>query len=641
VAPDRPIVERIPASELLVSVYAAIAAGSETESTAVPIPQPPPSLPDANTAELSPYTSESPESTTEQDNAQGGESASQTTGAAASAVAVQNSDTSSVSTPSSQTSNGGESEVTESNGESEDLVNQPPAEPALAPAQTLLESNDSTIADSNAVLPENEPVQHGADEQPSTNSTDDAFSLDNETTSGIDNSLPIGSDTADGLADVLADPSITIGSRAGDVIKVLDRLPVSTAQVNIQQSPVDVRNGRLYTVNIEPGVDGDKNGVNLHTVIRQGLQKPDGSWAWQNKLVENRTIHNKWHTAPSVAVDKSGYLHVVYNMHNFPWQYKRSDSPHDIQQFTFRGQAVTLAEIQRTKFENKTTFPTLGLAEIPGNQITYPAFFKDRNDELYLTYRFAARPGRPFAERTMSSGIARYSSETGQWESIGAPVDVSGTDYQFHANAPALPIALAAEEGWTAYHPRLMFGPNNELHVNWFWRSGIAGAELTRPCHLQSNDRDSFFTTSGTYITLPVRPSDCGNLGFDDSEQFYSIGNSTIDSDGSPHILLSPVNGDRQVVYQNIDDGSWQRFDAPHNATAIFFDGNDNLWAIASGIKVLRRSAGSDTWTLLYDEGGTKNCYPKFVLDEDKSTAFIHTQSCDEKTVTIYGVRLQ
>ena len=116
--------------------------------------------------------------------------------------------------------------------------------------------------------------------------------------------------------------------------------------------------------------------MDLHTILRQGTQDESGEWQWQTTLIEDRTIYDSWHNAPSVAVDRNGFVHVVYNMHNFPWQYKRSENPHDIDSMLFRGQAVTMAEIERTKFENKTTFPTLGTAEIPGNQITYPAFFR-------------------------------------------------------------------------------------------------------------------------------------------------------------------------------------------------------------------------------------------------------------------------
>ena len=114
------------------------------------------------------------------------------------------------------------------------------------------------------------------------------------------------------------------------------------------------------------------------------------------------------------------------------------------------------------------------------------------------------------------------------------------SDYNNVDGAPDFPTAIAGKQGWTSYHPRLSFGPNNEMHINWFWRAGIAGAELSRPCHIMSTDHQSFYTASGDYQTLPALPEDCGNLGHSDDDQFYSIGNSTISVDGSPHILLSP-----------------------------------------------------------------------------------------------------
>jgi len=484
--------------------------------------------------------------------------------------------------------------------------------------ETTQETTQETT-DQTPQIPEREPIPDIADVEPQRPT--------------VDTQAPTGN-----MPDTR---TITIGERAGDVVKILDRQQVSTSQLMVQQTPVDTQHGYVYTANIEHGANGDENSTNLHTVVRQGVQNDDGSWSWSQTLVEDRTVHNQWHTAPSVVADTEGYVHVAYNMHNYPWQYKRSQTPHSIDDFEFRGQAITKAEIDRSKFENKTSFQTNGHADIPGNQITYPAFFKDRNRNIYATYRFAAKPRRSFEQRTMSGGIASYDTQLKSWRAIGGQLQVTeGTDYTAHADAPSAPTSLASDTGWTVYHPRLMFGPGNELHVNWFFRNGIAGAELSKPCYAKSMDTYAFTDAAGSSITLPRNSDDCGNVGYANSQSFYSVGNSAMDASGKPHIVLSPIGGVRQIVSYDNNSGQWTREDTPNNATEIFFDAYDNLWAIATGIRVMVRLSGSSDWNTVYTDPDGGNCFPKVSVNETGDTAFVHTHACDQKSVTIYGVRL-
>ena len=449
--------------------------------------------------------------------------------------------------------------------------------------------------------------------------------------------------TAQGTSVEESEPprTITIGSHSGDVTKILDKHVVSTSQLMVQQTPVDTHNGYVYTANIEHGVNGDSNDISLKTVVRQGTQNTNGSWTWVSKLIEDRTVYDQWHTAPSVATDNAGYIHVTYNMHNFPWQYKVSTSPNSLDDFEFRGQSISDAELNRSKFENKTTFPTLGQADIPGNQITYPAFFKDRNQDLYISYRFAAKPKRSFEERTMSAGIAAYDTQLKSWSAIGGPISVQeGYDYDAHPDADTQPKSVASNTGWTVYHPRLTFGPENAMNVNLFFRQGIAGAELSRPCFIKSQDRFGFEDLSGTSVSVPLSAADCGNMGYPDEQQFYSIGNSAMDSGGNPHIVLSPHGDSRKIAKFDNANNAWNFEDSPGNATEIFFDAEDNLWAIATGIKVMVLANGSSTWTTVYEDPENASCFPKVTVNDSMDTAFIHTHACDQETITIYGLRL-
>jgi len=433
-----------------------------------------------------------------------------------------------------------------------------------------------------------------------------------------------------------------IGTQIGDVVKILDNVRVSTAQVNTQQTSINTRNGYVYTANIEPGPNGDVRGVDLYTVVRQGYQNEKLEWIWTSTLVEDKTIHDEWHTAPSIATDKDGYVHVVYNMHNIPWQHKISASPDSIESFSFHGQHVSKAELERLYYNNATTFPTLGTAEIPGNMITYPAFFNDRLDDLYLTYRFANRPKRTHTERTFGSGIAKFNTESQSWTAIGGRVDVTAEDRNWVAAAPDKPTAFAGEKGWTSYRPYLAFDSNNQMHVNWLWRKGTSGELLTRPCYLIEYSDGQFHDVTGKPYTLPVNPHDCGNTSLSNDTTFYNIGNSAISSQDELHMLVSPNGGQRLIVHYDNSQLKWVSEPSPNSATEIFFDSEDNLWAISSGIRIMRKNKGKSNWETVYSESSKTNCLPKIELNQNKSVAYIHTQKCSSSdSVTIYALRLK
>jgi len=379
-------------------------------------------------------------------------------------------------------------------------------------------------------------------------------------------------------------------------------------------------------------------------VLRQGERDADGVWHWKSVVVSDATLHDPWHTAPSVALDQSGRIHIAYNMHNTPWQYRRSEEPHDIASLKFHGQRLSDVERELWLEDNLTTFRTLGRAEIPGNQITYPAFYRDRLDALYVTYRHAVRPRRPFEERTMGAGIARYDVDSQDWKPIGAAIELdAAVDFEPHPDAPEHPTTVAAKLGWTVYHPRLTFDAENAMHVQLFWRQGVAGAELRRPCLfvIDEDEDEEARGLEGSRLELPIRPEDCGNIGYTDEERFFSLGSVAMDAFGAPHVLVSPYDQIRRIATFDRDSGQWTESESPYNAAEIFFDANDDLWAISNGMTVSRRRHGEDRWEMVYSESDSKSCFPRAVLNEDASTAFVHTHACDGKSVDVYAIRLK
>jgi hypothetical protein len=225
-------------------------------------------------------------------------------------------------------------------------------------------------------------------------------------------------------------------------------------------------------------------------------------------------------------------------MHNIPWQYKRTVNPHDIQSFEFHGPPVSRQQIDNWKFKNSTSFPSFGYAAIPGTQITYPRFEKDPNRELYVTYRFASRPKRSWPERTFGTGIAKYSRADQKWTAIGEPLDVTVADFDSHPDAPQTSTPFAAKTGWTAYHPSPVFGNQSGMGVFMLWRIGTAGANISKPCFAWSDNKLNFETLEGVPLLLPLQPETCSNLGFPDSQNFFNIADSEMDSQGNIHLAL-------------------------------------------------------------------------------------------------------
>ena len=467
--------------------------------------------------------------------------------------------------------------------------------------------------------------------------------------------LPVGSHTIEltvldnsGLSSsdemqvsVFAKSNISIGNNVGDVEKILDALTVSTSQINTQMTPLATADGYVYTANIEHGPNGDEDGVTLHTVVRKGRQNTNGSWSWESVLVEDRTVFDQWHTAPSIEIDKDGQVHVVYNMHNIPWQYKRTSQPHDIQSFEFHGQYVSQEQIDLWKFNNSTSFPSFGFAEIPGTQITYPRFEKDPNGELYLTYRFASRPKRSWPERTFATGLAEYSRAEQSWTAIGEPLNVTSADFDFHPDAPLTSTAFAAKTGWTAYHPSMVFDNQSGIGVLMLWRSGTAGASTSKPCFAWSDNKLDFETLEGVSLALPLQPEECSNLGYSDSKSFYNVADSEMDSQGNIYLTLSPTDSSSLLLSYSASTGQWKEEESPSGASEIFVDMEDNLWAVSSGPKVHKRTSSTGAWQEIYSYSGARQCYPRAVVSGDGSTAFIYTLDCNWENVSVYGLRLK
>ena len=417
-------------------------------------------------------------------------------------------------------------------------------------------------------------------------------------------------------------------------------LPLTIVDVegdqNTFSTPFDYYNGEIFTVHVEPPNGVGKDGSNLQTVVRKGERNDRGKWIWQSNTIEPRTIRDKWHAQASIAVDKNGYVHVAYNMHNMPWQYSVSSKSRDITSWIFKGQAISQDDIDSVKFLNKTLFPQIGSAIIPGNQITYPMFFKDINGELYITYRYALKPAQSWNNRAFAGGIAKYNTIDQAWNSIGGPVRVTNDDARFEVGKlEAIQLPFAYEEGFSVYFITLAFDKKNGMHVFWHWREGGAGANVTKPSYAYSPDGKSFYSSNGVGYHLPISLNNAELfVKGSGSAEYYAPKSIGILDGNMPAVILQPIPKGREIIFMK-SPGYWSTpIKTPDAAGEIVIDSEGNQWVFSTGLKVFKKSKASKTWSQL-GKLGNNLCNPKAKYIPLEGLFFIHAKTCDGKQATI------
>lgn len=407
---------------------------------------------------------------------------------------------------------------------------------------------------------------------------------------------------------------------------------------NVFSTAFAYSDGQLFTVHVEPPPTTPSNGVDLQTVVRHGQRQSDGSWLWTAKLLEERTILDTWHTQASIGLDKEGYVHVAYNMHNMPWQYSVSKQPYDISTFTFRGEPVTLGEIKAVKYLNRTPFPGIGSGSIPGNQVTYPMFFNDNSSELYVSYRYATRPARNWSQRGFAGGLARYDTEQKRWHSIGGPVELAPGDA---TNAPvsAYTAPLVFEDTYSVYLITLAFDKHNGMHAVWTWRPGGAGEDNVIPSYAYAPDGGFFARADGSPYVLPIRLRDADAIVTrDEAQKFYAPKSIAVLPDGTPLIIVQSVSSGRKLIAYDTARRAWSLpSPTPNGAMEVVVDRRGRIWAFATGLKVFMKENLTHPWREVGTISGL--CSPKVRYFPAESRFVVHAKTCDGRRATIVSFR--
>lgn len=438
-----------------------------------------------------------------------------------------------------------------------------------------------------------------------------------------------------------------LAAPAGATLKVetvLPPMPVSEAGISVFATPLAYRNGVVYTVNVEPG---DKpvelHELGLHTVVRRGEKDADGRWQWRSTLIDPQTPNDPYHTQPSVGLDPNGHVHLAYAMHYLPWRYSVSAKPDSIETFVFYGQSSTLDERYRAQHRD-VEFPGVGTAAIPGIQVTYPAFFNDRNGQLYVTYRYALRPKRTWHERVFAGAIARYDTASERWTQIGGDVQLAGDDIvlpEGQTSTTTRPFAM--EPGWWTYQIRLAFDRDNGMHASWLWRIDNSGPDNVHPSYAYAPPgSDTFQRSDGRPYRLPIRlhsadwiaPKTLPPLA---PRGFYNPARMAVTHGGNSVVTVQAVDGRRYAIRLQ-DNRQWAEPEPiPGDAWQILYDDAGREWAFATGLTVYQRFVADNgtpqtDWERVFDgtpANGGNLCSPRLVLGENDSV-YIHGNVMDD-----------
>ncbi len=352
------------------------------------------------------------------------------------------------------------------------------------------------------------------------------------------------------------------------------------------QTPITTYKGNMYFVWVDD---------RLRTMIAK--KTPNGKTT--TNVILNNSHKGKNHNLPSLGIDKFGYIHVAYNMHqsrykigDVGWQYKVSNKPGDISSFTFVGDT------------NRT---------IPGEKITYPSFTTDNNNELYVTFRHRThRDGKYGYDGSQGIGIAKYNANQKRWSMLGGTNYKHGVKTFFWSDSSRnwsnkLP-------GYQGYRAKIFFDNNNRMHISWdvFINPGQEASHIFYA--YSDNGGATFRKANGAVInSLPITPQN-GDLveqaskGIFDTRTYVAVTSS-----GRPIVSFE----DRRVrkTYFKIWNGkNWgDKKSLPAASPANFtVDRNGVITAVGKG-------KFSRSW----DNGKTWKAYN--VGNEAESTAFDDT----------------
>ncbi len=416
---------------------------------------------------------------------------------------------------------------------------------------------------------------------------------------------------------------------------ILKDVPVSPqGDLGTFPTRLDYQNGYLITAYVDKAPTGQSEPeLRQQTIIMLGKFTPNG-WQWQKHLIDAYTLKDPYHTQPSVAFDKEGYIHIAYGMHNMPWQYFRSTKPYSIDAFENLGTPLSIEQKRTIHYQNQTHFPQLNSGAIPYNQITYPRFFKDKKQTLYITYRFALKPKLAWENRAFSEGLAQYNTETQTWHPIGGKVSLTSKEADFtQGEGQAYPFIYDHNHSpfFLPYWLELTFDHKNQLYAIWSWRQGQAGKDTQDLSFVQSPNLQTFTNEKSQSYTLPINKPQTVPLT-PARKKYFNTKHIQI-FNGHPLILAESLEGTRELYYLS-NQNQWQKLSSspPQNGGEIMvtYQNTETLWSFASGV-IYKKTSIDKPWRQVasFDSAGKKMCFVQALPVEEQDAIFLYGKTCN------------
>ncbi|KAJ4245824.1 hypothetical protein NW762_013948 [Fusarium torreyae] len=163
------------------------------------------------------------------------------------------------------------------------------------------------------------------------------------------------------------------------------------------------------------------------------------------------------HNTPSISVDGDGFVHVFTSMHNEPWKYFRSSTPH----------SSTLVDASPDMPDQAVKF-------------TYPVIKRDADGNLWMIVR-----GQAANDNNAKGGyFYKYSVDDKKW----LRVDI-----------------WAYSKGYSVYPDDIGFSSDGDVHLQWEWSKFPASAVRHQGSYVRYRpSTNSYTSASGASVSIPI-----------------------------------------------------------------------------------------------------------------------------------------
>ena len=374
------------------------------------------------------------------------------------------------------------------------------------------------------------------------------------------------------------------------------------------QSPLASYNGAIYLAYVD-------------TSSQIKIVKRSASGQVTSTVVMTDVADDRYHMAPSIGIDRDGYIHVTGKMHHDLWQYCVSDNPGDISSFTL--------------IDDNSP------GKIPGFLITYPFFQRDKNGVLYSAFRDRIDPPNWWNGYLLGS-VARYNADTKTWTMLG------GIDYVIQHTSQKCLVwdDSGVDDGaYQGYKIRIMFDVNNRMHMSWNVCRDSTGSDLSSVAshvlYAYSDDGgDTWHKADGTTIsTLPISTHNGDILYNVNPGNLYNLTYLCIGLNQNP--LVSFVESGGPHYFKEFDpikrwSGLYTFFDWARQKFVADFNGIITATSV-NGDLIYRSFDNGQTWRK-YNMPFIFKTLSIFDFMYIQETSDIRIQTLDNNTISVWQI---